>query len=142
MLFSKILVAYDGSKASNKALDRAIELAKVSPGAVLDVIHAFDFPRVFIGEGLAPLPPSLNNDYYNLAVQTTDEAKERVQAAGVTANVDLIQGAAAEVLLDYAKRTERTSLSLVAVALVESGNLSWAASVTMWCSMLRFRYLS
>lgn len=51
MLFSKILVAYDGSKASNKALDRAIELAKVSPNAVLDVIHAFDFPRVFIGEG-------------------------------------------------------------------------------------------
>ena len=59
--------------------------------------------RVFIGEGLAPLPPSLNNDYYNLAVQTTDEAKERIKAAGVTANVDLIQGAAAEVLLDYAK---------------------------------------
>lgn len=103
MLFSKILVAYDGSKASNKALDRAIELAKLSPDAVLDVIHAFDFPRVFIGEGLAPLPPSLNNDYYNLAVQTTDEAKERIQAAGVTANVDLIQGAAAEVLLDFAK---------------------------------------
>ena len=46
MLFSKILVAYDGSKASNKALDRAIELAK---GLQLepDVIHAFDFPRVY-----------------------------------------------------------------------------------------------
>ena len=107
---------------------------------MLDVIHAFDFPRVFIGEGLAPLPPSLNNDYYNLAVQTTDEAKERIQAAGVTANVDLIQGAAAEVLLDYAKETARISLSLVPVDWAESVNSCWAASVTMSYSMLRFLY--
>lgn len=33
MLFSKILLAYDGSKASNQALERAIELAKVTPGS-------------------------------------------------------------------------------------------------------------
>lgn len=140
MLFSKILVAYDGSKASNKALDRAIELAKVSPNAVLDVIHAFDFPRVFIGEGLAPLPPSLNNDYYNLAVQTTDEAKERLQTAGVTANVDLIQGAARKCCLILPKKMIRISLLLVAVDLAESVNLFWVVSATMWCSMLRFQY--
>lgn len=44
MLFSKILLAYDGSKASNQALERAIELAKVTPGSSLYVVHAFEFP--------------------------------------------------------------------------------------------------
>jgi nucleotide-binding universal stress UspA family protein len=44
MLFSKILLAYDGSKAANQALERAIELAKVTPGSSLYVVHAFEFP--------------------------------------------------------------------------------------------------
>ena len=86
-------------------------------------------------EGLAPLPPSLNNDYYNLAVQTTDEAKERIQAAGVTANVDLIQGAAAEVLLDFAKENDSDIIIIGSRGLGGIGNLFWVVSVTMWCSM-------
>ncbi len=103
MLFSKILLAYDGSKASNKALDRAIELAQSTPGSVIQVLHAFDFPRVFIGEGLAPIPASVNKDYYDLAEQTVEEAKKRLTDAGVAFNVEMIQGAPAETILKYAK---------------------------------------
>ncbi|MGN7360546.1 universal stress protein [Paenibacillus sp. SAF-054] len=103
MLFSKILLAYDGSKASNKALDRAIELAQSTPGSVIQVLHAFDFPRVFIGEGLAPIPASVNKDYYDLAEQTVDEAKKRLTDEGVAFNVEMIQGAPAETILKYAK---------------------------------------
>lgn len=103
MLFSKILVAYDGSKASNKALDRAIDVAKASPDTQLTIIHAFDFPRVFIGEGLAPLPASVNKDYYDLAVQLTEDVKTRVGETGVQAQVEMIQGSPAAVILDYAE---------------------------------------
>ncbi|MWV47050.1 universal stress protein [Paenibacillus sp. HJL G12] len=103
MLFSKILLAYDGSKASNKALDRAIELAKAAPGSEIQVLHAFDFPRVFIGEGLAPIPASVNKDFYDLAEQTVDEAKKRLSDEGVNFNVEMIQGAPAETILKYAK---------------------------------------
>lgn len=103
MLFSKILLAYDGSKASNKALDRAIELAKATPGSSIQVLHAFDFPRVFIGEGLAPIPASVNKDFYDLAEQTVDEAKKRLADEGVNFNVEMIQGAPAETILKYAK---------------------------------------
>ncbi|KAA9005108.1 universal stress protein [Paenibacillus spiritus] len=106
MLFSNILLAYDGSKASKQALLRAIELAKVTPDSTLHVIHAFDFPRFFIGEALAPLPASLNKDYYDLAVQTTDEAKTRIAEAGLTAKVELLQGPPAELILKYAKENE------------------------------------
>ncbi|WP_340021197.1 universal stress protein [Paenibacillus sp. FSL K6-1096] len=103
MLFSKILLAYDGSKASNQALERAIELAKVTPGSALYVVHAFEFPRFFIGEALAPLPASVNKDYYDLAVQTTEEVKGRLEAEGLNATVELLQGSPAEVILSYAK---------------------------------------
>lgn len=103
MLFSKILLAYDGSKASNKALDKAVELAKAAPGSVLHVVHAFEFPRFFIGEALAPLPASVNKDYYDLAVQTTEEVKQRLEGEGLHVQVELLQGSPAEVILNYAK---------------------------------------
>ncbi|WP_106768907.1 universal stress protein [Paenibacillus faecalis] len=106
MLFTKILLAYDGSKASIKALGRAVELAKVTPGATLDIIHAYDYPRFFVGEGLAPIPASLNKDIYDLAVQTTDELKERMKHADVDSRVEMIQGSPAEVILEYAKTNE------------------------------------
>ncbi|MEK3731979.1 MULTISPECIES: universal stress protein [Paenibacillus] len=104
MLFTKILLAYDGSEAASKALGRAIELAQASPDAVLDVVHAYDYPRFFIGEALAPIPATLNKDVYDIAVQTVEEAKKQVQHAGIHANVEMIQGGPAEVILEYAKQ--------------------------------------
>lgn len=104
MLFTKILLAYDGSKAANKALGRAVELVKVTPGATLDVIHAYDFPRFFVGEGLAPIPASLNKDVYDLAVQTTEEIREKIENSGVNGQVEMIQGPPAEVILEYVEQ--------------------------------------
>ncbi|MGF7047573.1 nucleotide-binding universal stress UspA family protein [Paenibacillus sp. DS2015] len=104
MLFSNILLAYDGSKASNKAFDRAIEFAQAVPNATLTVIHAFDFPRIFIGEGLAPIPASVNKDYYDLAEQTVEEVKERLAEAGVKGNAQLVQGSPSQTILEYAKK--------------------------------------
>lgn len=103
MLFSNILLAYDGSKASNRALDKAVQLAQAAPGSVIKVVHAFDFPRVFIGEGLAPIPASVNKDYYDLAEQTVEEAKRRLDDAGVNYSAELIQGAPAETILKVAQ---------------------------------------
>ncbi|KHF32529.1 universal stress protein [Paenibacillus sp. P1XP2] len=103
MLFSNILLAYDGSKASNRALDKAVQLAQAAPGSVIKVVHAFDFPRVFIGEGLAPIPASVNKDYYDLAEQTVEEAKRRLDDAGVNYSAELIQGAPAETILKLAQ---------------------------------------
>ncbi|AJS57162.1 universal stress protein [Paenibacillus sp. IHBB 10380] len=103
MLFSNILLAYDGSKASNKAFDRAIELVQATPDATLTVIHAFDFPRIFIGEGLAPIPASVNKEYYDLAEQTVEEVKKRLVEAGVNGDAQLVQGSPSQIILEYAK---------------------------------------
>ncbi|MNV78280.1 Stress response protein NhaX [compost metagenome] len=69
----------------------------------MHVVHAFEFPRFFIGEALAPLPASVNKEYYDLAVQTTEEVKGRLEAEGLNAEVELLQGSPAEVILKYAK---------------------------------------
>lgn len=106
MLFNKILLAYDGSKASNKALGRAVELVKVTPGATLEIVHAFDFPRFFVGEGIAPIPASVNKEIYDLAEQTTEELRERIENAQINGKVEMIQGPPAEVILEYAKQNE------------------------------------
>ncbi|CAJ1316707.1 universal stress protein [Paenibacillus sp. PK4536] len=105
MLFSKILLAYDGSKASNKALDRAVELATAAPHAEIHAIHVFDFPRYFVGEGIVPVPTTSNEELYELATQTAKEAKRRLEAAGIsnTISVEMIQGAAAQNILEYAE---------------------------------------
>ncbi|MNY55760.1 Stress response protein NhaX [compost metagenome] len=45
----------------------------------------------------------MNKDYYDLAVQTADEVKGRLEAEGLNATVELLQGSPAEVILNYAK---------------------------------------
>lgn len=103
MLFKKIVTAYDGSKAATKALNKAIEMVKLTPDASLEVIHVFDFPRFYVADGYAPIPASMNQDFYELAEKTVEEAKARLQEAGISAKVEMVQGAAAESILDYAK---------------------------------------
>ncbi|CAM3286242.1 universal stress protein [Sporolactobacillus spathodeae] len=44
MLFSKILVSYDDSQLSKKALAKAIELAKLDEQTVLDVLNVVTIP--------------------------------------------------------------------------------------------------
>lgn len=104
MLFNKILAAYDGSKAANKALDKAIELCKSTPGAKLEVLHVYDFPRFYIAEGFAPVPVSMNKDIYELAERTAEEAKSRIEAAGLEPKVEMDQGAPAETILEHAQK--------------------------------------
>ncbi|MCM3786739.1 universal stress protein [Neobacillus mesonae] len=102
MSFSKIILAYDGSELANKALKKAVELAKLSENTQLDIVHVYDFPRVFIGEGLAPIPPSVNSDVYELAEETIDELKKRLADEQLDAKVELIQGSPVDVILEYA----------------------------------------
>ncbi|AOZ93569.1 universal stress protein [Paenibacillus crassostreae] len=106
MLFSNILVAYDGSKASKKALDHAIALTQAEPNAKITVIHVFGFPRAYFGEAYAAIPSTVTKDYYDLSEQTVQEAKDTLQAAGVSGTVEMIQGAPADVVLEYSKKNQ------------------------------------
>ena len=104
MLFSNILVAYDGSKASKKALNHAIALSKLSVDAKITVIHVFGFPRAYFGEAYAAIPASVSKEYYDLSEETVEEAKLALATANVTGTVEMLQGAPAEVVLEYSKK--------------------------------------
>ena len=44
MLYSKILVAYDGSDLAQKSFEKAIEIVKVDPTIKLEVVHVVTIP--------------------------------------------------------------------------------------------------
>lgn len=52
MLFSKILVSYDDSDLSKKALQKAVDIARLDEHTVLDVLHVVTVPtnQFIVGE--------------------------------------------------------------------------------------------
>jgi len=103
MLFNKILVAYDGSKASHQALERAIGLFKANPSAEIEVVHVLQFPNLVIGEALITTPIYIRQDYYDASEKVIAEVKEKLEAQSVPQNVTLLEGGPAESILHRAE---------------------------------------
>lgn len=103
MLFQKILVAYDGSKASRQALDKAIALAEAAPNAELEVVHVLQFPNFIIGEAMINTPVYIRDDYYQTAEKIMNEAKERVAQLSTSVNVTMLEGGPAQAILEFAE---------------------------------------
>ncbi len=71
MLFSHILVPYDGSEQSIKSLNKAIQFAKQDPNIRLTVLHVISIP-----------PRTVQMSLYNQYKQSIlDEANEIIQPA-------------------------------------------------------------
>lgn len=84
-MFSKILVAYDGSDHARKALETGAGLAKTH-GAELHLCHIHDFgtPAIVVGAMVAPLDvPRGREDIENASATTVEEAKSAAEAIGV-----------------------------------------------------------
>ena len=71
MLFSHVLVPYDGSELSIKSLDKAIEFARLDPNMKITVLHIESIP-----------PRTVQMSLYNQYKQSIlDEADEIIQPA-------------------------------------------------------------
>jgi nucleotide-binding universal stress UspA family protein len=105
MLYSKILVAYDGSIEADEALEQALKLSQLSPGTVLKVVHAFEIPNFVIGEALIMPSPDLNNDIYAEAQAVVERAKA-LAAPFPNTSVEMIQGDAARTILAKAEEMQ------------------------------------
>jgi nucleotide-binding universal stress UspA family protein len=103
MLFQKILVAFDGSKASRQALDKAIALAEAAPNAELEVVHVLQFPNFIIGEAIINTPVYIRDDYYQTAEKIMNEAKELVAHLSTPVNVTMLEGGPAQAILEFAE---------------------------------------
>ncbi|ALS20593.1 MULTISPECIES: universal stress protein [Paenibacillus] len=102
MLCSKILVAYDGSDQAEKALLKAVELAKLNEQIEILVLHVVSPSAPYTGYEYIPSP-----DIIELVMKQGSKTLQQAEKvlAGIPNkwNKALHKGYPAETILDYAK---------------------------------------
>ncbi len=115
MLPKRILVAYDGSKESDKALAWAADLAKAANGKLV-VQHVLSISPEAIAGGVVDL------DAIEAAVEKMlDEAVERVRGMGVTATKVLSRGDIATSIL---READQRGAELLVVGSLGRGRMA------------------
>ena len=97
-MYKNILLAYDGSKFSNKALQEAISLAKSSGGSLL-ILSVVDITDEFESEA-----PGLTDKMTEKLLKSAQKAMAKTVAAKVKARVEVHVGDAYEMIVDIAKK--------------------------------------
>lgn len=97
--FTNILVAYDGSEHSRKALDMAVKVAQCS-NCKLKVLYAFDKVPLVLGDDETKrfIERAMNKGREKLA-----EATLHLHDSGIEFSTDTVEGPAAEAILRVAE---------------------------------------
>lgn len=103
----RILIATDGSDGARLAVSEGLELARRG-GSEVTFVSVHDTPSVFLGDPF--YGRALNNDLD--AARAIADALGQAQAAGVIANVEILEGDAAE---EVARLAEVSEVDLVVV---------------------------
>jgi nucleotide-binding universal stress UspA family protein len=88
-MYDKILMAFDGSASSKRALAEALRMAQLT-GAQLCVAHVVDAVAPF-GMGLTYVPVELLSAYREDAQKQLDAARAEAEAAGVNCETQLLE---------------------------------------------------
>lgn len=99
MVFSKILLATDGSPDAEVALMYARDLA-LRDGAQVIVVHAFEPVRSRLGD---PWGTRSMARHVSAGQDVANQAAQRLQAAGVDVVVEILEGPPADAVLRVAK---------------------------------------
>ena len=97
--FTNILVAYDGSEHSQRALQKAIEVAQCSQ-ARLQILFAYDKIPPYLGE---PNLQHMIDRSVARAQVTLEQAVQPLTASGLEFNTNILEGPAAEAILRAAQ---------------------------------------
>src|SRR5690606_11004111 len=104
--FSRILVAYDGSKLGEKALKVAIDFMKQSPDIELDIATVYEFPKGLESFGL------YNEGLLKEFRYSTEQMMEKVNQKLKEENLPnkyrtyILEGNSAKVLIDFANERD------------------------------------
>lgn len=118
-MFNSVLVATDGSDHASKAIDQALMIAEQCQGK-LTVLCAFD-----------PVPTYYGEPYFTQAIEKNtlwaddviDRAMERIGKPAIQVESTVMQGPAAEAILDVA---ENRGIDLIVVGVRGLGTLRGA----------------
>ena len=105
MKFNKILVAYDGSPLSDKAIDQIAHLIQTDPSVKLEVLHVAHSPNLVVGEAFIPPSAEIRRSVYEDADNVLKRAAERLEAFSVTAHIQMREGQPAPVIIEVARET-------------------------------------
>jgi nucleotide-binding universal stress UspA family protein len=98
-MFKKILVPYDGSQHSQRALDVAVELARCTD-ASLHLVYCYDKIPPFLGE---PNFQEAVNRLVLSARELVEGVADRLRASPFPVSTDVLEGPAAEAILSVAE---------------------------------------
>ncbi len=101
-MFQKIVVAYDGSPHSKRALDMAIDIAR-KYGSRLYIIEVVD-PAALIGLGVSPVPQTVLDQLYQKAKSDIEEARKR--AADLETEGQVLEGDPATSILEFVDKVK------------------------------------
>lgn len=101
-MFSKILVAVDGSDASYRALDAALFLSEKLGSNITAIYVMENIPTVYIQSQkiLDDLLEARKNDSQKILEKCSSNAAQK----GITINTNLLEGNPASTILDFNKR--------------------------------------
>ncbi|MDH4232374.1 MAG: universal stress protein [Nitrospirota bacterium] len=97
-MYKNIVLAYDGSKFSNKALQEAIKLAKTSGGSLL-LLSVVDITDEFEAQA-----PGLTDKMTEKLKKQAEKALEKALAEKIKAKAEVHVGDAYEMIVDISKK--------------------------------------
>jgi nucleotide-binding universal stress UspA family protein len=102
-MFRHILYATDGSELALKALDMVSELAKIHKSAVT-VVHAYPPPTFYYPDVMAaPYYDELIERGRQAAEDVVNEAARKLKMSSIAVTQELVEGSAANAILEAAK---------------------------------------
>lgn len=103
--YSRILVAYDGSELSKKALDMAITLAKQDERIELNVVAVSNPPTATSMGSYGIYNQELINEIRNNAEKLLTEVKEKLTGLTNKCSTVVLEGNPGRMIVDHANQT-------------------------------------
>lgn len=100
--YKNVLVAYDGSEMSKKAMQTAADLLKGKEGGQLTVVNVWQMP-VIGGEGIAIDLRRYQEESEKYAQKLVDEAESLVSEANIPVKKVVLNGHPSTRILEYAE---------------------------------------
>jgi nucleotide-binding universal stress UspA family protein len=112
-----LVLGYDGSDCAKKALEHTAEVARHLDDGEVYVVSAYEFTIGYVPMGMTDSPLMISAEYaqhvdlvQTYGGQQVAEAVQKLEAAGVRASGDVLEGRAVDVLIEQAREKKAAAI--------------------------------